>query len=67
MKKRRIILWSIFTAMLIIAILSIMAAITTTGDGFLDLSNIARGIFISIAVVCGFVSIVIARKAVRLK
>ncbi|MBQ7796699.1 MAG: hypothetical protein IJ374_09100 [Lachnospiraceae bacterium] len=38
--------------MLILAIVSVVCAVTVTGSGFLDLSNIARGVFIVIAIIC---------------
>lgn len=53
--------------MLILTILSIGAAINVMGSGILDLSNIARGIFIVIAVVCGTIFLLTARKAIKLK
>lgn len=37
----------------LITILAIACAVTGTGSGFLDLSNIARAVCIGVAVVCG--------------
>ena len=49
----------------LVAILAIVCAITVTGGGFLDLSNIARVICISIAVVCGILAVVMWRSVSR--
>lgn len=64
---KRIVLWTVSLIMLILTILSIGAAITVTGSGALDLSNIARGVFIVIAVVCGPIVLLTARKAIKSK
>ena len=64
---KRIVLWVGSVIMLILTILSIGAAINVMGSGVLDLSNIARGIFIVIAVVCGTIFLLTARKAIKLK
>lgn len=64
---KRIVLWVVSFIMLILTISSIVAAITVTGSGVLDLSNIAGGVFIFIAVVCGTVFLLIARKAIKSK
>lgn len=45
----------------IAAVLAIICAITVTGSGFLDLSNIARGVFIVAAIICSMLAVV-ARK-----
>ena len=50
MKKYTICLVS-SVILFIIALLSLIGAITVTGSGFLDLSNIARGIFTVVALV----------------
>lgn len=64
---KRIVLWVVSFIMLILTILSIGSAITATGSGVLDLSNIARGVFIVIAVVCGIIFLLTARKAIKSK
>lgn len=40
----------------ILAVVSALCALTVTGSGFLDLSNLARAFFIGIAVVCAVVA-----------
>ena len=42
----------------LITILAIACAITVTGSGFLDLSNIARAVCIGVAVICGILAFV---------
>ena len=42
----------------LITILAIACAITGTGSGFLDLSNIARAVCIGVAVVCGILAFI---------
>lgn len=64
---KRIVLWVVSVIMLILTVLSIAAAITVTGSGVLDLSNVARGVFIVIAVVCGTIFLLTARKAIKSK
>ena len=46
--------FSIFLA--IITMLAIVGAITVTGSGFLDLSNIVRGVCVGVGVVCGIIA-----------
>lgn len=46
----------------IIAIISIVGAITAKGSGFLDLSNIGRYILIGIAIICVIVAVICWRK-----
>ena len=41
-----------------ITILAIACAITGSGSGFLDLSNIARAVCIGVAVICGILAFV---------
>lgn len=41
-----------------VAVLAIVCAITVTGSGFLDFSNIARGAFIVLAMICGMLAVV---------
>ena len=47
---------------LILAIISIIGAITAKGSGFLDLSNIGRYVLIGIAIVCAIVAVICWRK-----
>lgn len=56
--KKNIILKLISIVFVIVMIWAIVCAITVTGSGFLDLSNIARGVFIGIAIVCSVLAIV---------
>ena len=42
----------------LITILVIACAITGSGSGFLDLSNIARAVCIGVAVICGILAFV---------
>jgi Na+/proline symporter len=42
----------------LITILAIACAITGSGSGFLDLSNIARAVCIGVAVICGILAFV---------
>ena len=42
----------------LIDILAILCAITATGSGFLDLSNIVRAVSVVVAVICGILAIV---------
>ena len=39
-------------------ILALICTVTVTGSGFLDLSNIVRGVCIGVAVVCGILAVV---------
>lgn len=42
----------------LMTILAIACAITGTGSGFLDLSNIARAVCIGVAAICGILAFV---------
>ena len=42
----------------LITILAIACAITGTGSGFLDLSNIARVVCVGVAVICGILAFI---------
>ena len=42
----------------LITILAIACAITGSGSGFLDLSNIARAVCIGVAVICGILAFI---------
>ena len=41
----------------LVAVLAIVCAVTVTGSGFLDLSNVVRVICIGVAVVCGILAV----------
>jgi len=41
-----------------ITIFAIACAITGTGSGFLDLSNVARAVCIGIAIICGILAFI---------
>lgn len=64
MKKK--VLLAISIVMIVLMAISILCAITVTGSGFLDLSNVARYFFVGIAVVSGIIAVVtwyIAKKS----
>lgn len=42
---------------ILVTILSIVCAVTVTGSGFLDLSNIVRMVCIGVAAVCGILAV----------
>jgi len=42
----------------LVTILAIVCAVTVTGSGFLDLSNIVRVVCIGVAVVCGILAVI---------
>lgn len=50
--KLRLLYWIISTLMLVIAVIAEIGAVTARGSGFLDVSNIARGIFCVISITC---------------
>ena len=57
MKKNTVL--KVFSIVLaLVTILAIVCAVTVTGSGFLDLSNIARAVCIGVAVVCGILAVV---------
>ena len=56
--KKGVILKVISSVFALITILAIACAITGTGSGFLDLSNIARGICIGVAVICSILAFI---------
>lgn len=56
--KKGVILKVISSVFALITILAIACAITGTGSGFLDLSNIARAVCIGVAVVCGILAFI---------
>ena len=57
-KKVKVILKVISIVFTLITILAIACAITGSGSGFLDLSNIARAVCIGVAVICGILAFV---------
>ena len=59
MKKNICKIASVITAVL--AVLAIIGAVTVTGSGFLDLSNIARYFLIGLAVVFGIAAVMTRR------
>ncbi len=56
--KKSIILKIISSILALLTILAILCAITVTGGGILDLSNIVRVVCIGVAVVCVVLAIV---------
>ena len=56
--KKGVILKVISIAFVLITILAIACAITVTGSGFLDLSNIARAVCIGVAIICGILAFI---------
>lgn len=56
--KKNTILKVVSIILAIVTILSIVCAVTVTGSGFLDLSNIVRAVCIGVAVVCGILAVV---------
>ena len=55
--KKNIILKIVSIVLALIAILACICAITVTGSGFLDLSNIVRAVCIGVVVVCGVLAV----------
>ena len=62
--KKHTILKIISIILILIAVLAIVCAVTGTGGGFLDLSNIARAVCVCAAAVCGILAFA-ARKYAR--
>jgi len=56
--KKSTILKGISIVLVLAAVLAIVGAITVTGGGFLDLSNLARAVCVGVAVVCGVLGVV---------
>mgnify|MGYP004499181103 FL=1 len=56
--KKGVILKVVSIVFALITILAITCAITGTGSGVLDLSNIARAICIGVAVICGILAFI---------
>ena len=56
--KKGVFLKVISIAFALITILAIACAITVTGSGFLDLSNIARAVCIGAAIICGILAFI---------
>ena len=57
--KKNTILKVVSIILALVTILAIVCAITVTGSGFLDLSNIVRAVCIGVAVVCGILAVVV--------
>jgi len=56
--KKNILLKGISVVLAAAAVLAILCAVTVTGSGFLDLSNLARAVCVGVAVVCGVLGVV---------
>lgn len=56
--KKNTILKAVSIVLAIVTILAIVCAVTVTGSGFLNLSNIVRTVCIGVAVVCGILAVV---------
>lgn len=56
--KKGIALKAISIVLTVVAVLAVVGAVTVTGSGFLDLSNIVRAVCIVVAVVCGIIAVV---------
>ena len=56
--NKDVILKVISIAFALITILAIACAITVTGSGFLDLSNIVRAVCIGVAIICGILAFI---------
>ena len=56
--KKGVILKVISIVFTLMTILAIACAITGSGSGFLDLSNIARAVCIGVAAICGILAFV---------
>ena len=56
--KKGVILKVISIVFTLMTILAIACAITGSGSGFLDLSNIARAVCIGVAVICGILAFI---------
>lgn len=55
--KKNIILKIVSIVLVLITILAGICAITVTGSGFLDLSNIVRAVCIGVVMVCGVLAV----------
>ena len=56
--KKNTILKVVSVVLALVTILAIVCAVTVTGSGFLDLSNIVRAVCVGVAVVCGILAVV---------
>ena len=56
--KKGVILKVVSIVFALITILAITCAITGTGSGFLDLSNIARAVCIGVDIICGILAFI---------
>lgn len=63
--KKNTILKVVSIILALVTILAIVCAVTVTGSGFLDLSNIVRVVCIGVAVVCGILAVVAWKSSKR--
>ena len=56
--KKRAVLKIIRFVLTLITVLAVACAVTVTGGGFLDLSDLVRAVCIGIAVACGLLAVV---------
>lgn len=56
--KKSIVLKIISIVLTLITVLAVACAVTVTGGGFLDFSNLVRAVCIGVAVVCGLLAVV---------
>ena len=56
--KKNTVLKVVSIILALVSILALICTVTVTGSGFLDLSNIVRGVCIGVAVVCGILAVV---------
>lgn len=56
--KKNIILKVISVLLMLITVFAVIGAITVTGSGFLDLSNIVRAVCGGVAFICGILAVV---------
>lgn len=55
---KRIVLKAISILLVVIAIFALYLTLTVTGGGFLDLSNIVRGVCLCISVLCAILAVI---------
>ena len=55
--KKNSILRVVSVVLALVTILAIVCAVTATGSGFLDLSNIVRAVCLGVAVVCTILAV----------
>ena len=64
---KRSTLSAVSVGFLLLGAVAVYCGVTVTGDGFLDLSNLARWAFFAIAAVCGLLAAVTWQKGDRQK